>query len=231
MNLLDRSLGELACELPGATRIFHRYRIDFCCGGQRSLREAVAERGEDVAALLADLAASVPEAAPERDWRGAPMPELIEHIVQVFHGGHRAQLPELIRLARRVAEVHGERADHPPGLVAHLEGMHRDLLSHLQKEEQILFPMLCAGEASKAQMPMWVMRHEHDQHGHGLQMLAQLTGDFTPPADACTTWRALYAGLVGLKEELMQHIHLENNVLFPQAEAAGRSASWTPCQA
>ena len=230
MNLLEQSLGQLACDLPGSTRIFHRYKLDFCCGGQQSLREAMEAGDVEPADLLADLAEIRHDEVQEQDWRHAPMSELIEHILQRFHEAHREQLPELIRLARQVEETHGQRADHPTGLVKHLVGMYQDLLSHLQKEEQILFPLLRHDESRKAQLPMLVMRHEHDAHGQGLQKLAQLTADFSVPEDACNTWRALYAGLVRLKEDLMQHIHLENNVLFPQAEQAGGCPAWSPCQ-
>ena len=180
--------------------------------------------------LLADLVEIRHDEVQEQDWRHAPMSELIEHILLRFHEVHREQLPELIRLARQVDETHGQRADHPTGLVKHLVGMYQDLLSHLQKEEQVLFPLLRHDESRKAQLPMLVMRHEHDAHGQGLQKLAQLTADFSVPEDACNTWRALYAGLVRLKEDLMQHIHLENNVLFPQAEQAGGCPAWSPCQ-
>lgn len=230
MNLLEQSLGQLACDLPGATRIFHRYKLDFCCGGQQSLREAMEAGDVEPADLLADLAEIRHDEVQEQDWRHAPMSELIEHILLRFHEVHREQLPELIRLARQVEETHGQRADHPTGLVKHLVGMYQDLLSHLQKEEQVLFPLLRHDESRKAQLPMLVMRHEHDAHGQGLQKLAQLTADFSVPEDACNTWRALYAGLVRLKEDLMQHIHLENNVLFPQAEQAGGCPAWSPCQ-
>ena len=230
MNLLEQSLGQLACDLPGATRIFHRYKLDFCCGGQQSLREAMEAGDVEPYGLLADLAAIRHDEVLEQDWRHAPMSELIEHILLRFHEVHREQLPELIRLARQVEETHGQRADHPTGLVKHLVGMYQDLLSHLQKEEQVLFPLLRRNESRKAQVPMLVMRHEHDAHGQGLQKLAQLTADFSVPEDACNTWRALYAGLVRLKEDLMQHIHLENNVLFPQAEQAGGCPAWSPCQ-
>ena len=230
MNLLEQILGQLACDLPGATRIFHRYKLDLCCGGQQSLREAMEAGDVEPADLLADLAEIRHDEVQEQDWRHAPMSELIEHILLRFHEVHREQLPELIRLARQVEETHGQRADHPTGLVKHLVGMYQDLLSHLQKEEQVLFPLLRHDESRKAQLPMLVMRHEHDAHGQGLQKLAQLTADFSVPEDACNTWRALYAGLVRLKEDLMQHIHLENNVLFPQAEQAGGCPAWSPCQ-
>ncbi len=132
-------------------------------------------------------------------------------------------MPELIRLARQVAEVHRAHADCPAGLTEYLERMSASLLSHLLKEEQVLFPMLNSGQARRAQIPMAAMRHEHEEHGRLLAQLAQRCHDFVLPVDARPSWQALYAGLVELCEDLMQHIHLENNVLFPRAEQ-------DPCQ-
>ncbi len=218
MNLLEQPIGQIACALPGATRIFHQHKLDFCCGGHKTLREAAEKRGVELQALLAELEALQAGTGSERDWRQAPAGELIEYILQRFHERHREQLPELIRLARRVEQVHGDRPDCPNGLADHLEAMFQELLSHMMKEEQILFPMLLRGQNRMAQPPMSMMRFEHDQHGEALAMLASLTNDITAPADACNTWRALYAGLIELREDLMQHIHLENNVLFLNAE-------------
>lgn len=220
MNLLEQQIGQIACALPGATRIFHQYKLDFCCGGHKTLREAAEKRGVDISALLAELEPLQNQGSQDRDWRGAPAAELIEYILQRFHERHREQLPELIRLARRVEQVHGERPDCPNGLADHLETMFQDLLSHMMKEEQVLFPMLLRGSNRNAQAPISMMRYEHDQHGDALAVLIELTNDITPPANACNTWRALYAGLNVLREDLMQHIHLENNVLFLNAEQA-----------
>ncbi|MBS1186465.1 MAG: putative regulator of cell morphosis and signaling [Burkholderiaceae bacterium] len=224
MELLDQTIGSIACDIPGATRIFHQHKLDFCCGGGKSLREAAQRRGVDTAVLTAELEQLRQSQQSGRDWRDAPVPELIMHILERFHERHREQLPELIRLARRVEEVHGDKPECPLGLAALLEGVEQELESHMQKEEQILFPLLLRGYCQQSLQPILVMRHEHDQHGDNLERLAQLTNDITPPANACNTWRALYAGLAQLREDLMQHIHLENNVLFPQAEemAAGR---------
>lgn len=213
MSLLDQTIGEIACELPGATAVFHAHRLDFCCGGGKPLREAIAKRGADTAAVLAGLAALDATAAGQRDWREAPTPELIEHLLARFHERHREQMPELVRLARRVEQVHGERSECPNGLADHLSAMHQELESHMQKEEQVLFPMMLAANPMAA-APISMMRFEHDQHGEALAQLEALTNNITPPAGACNTWRALYAGLAQLKEDLMQHIHLENNVLF-----------------
>lgn len=218
MSLLEQPIGQLACALPGATRIFHQHKLDFCCGGHKSLREAAEKRGVNPEALLSELETLQNVDPRNRDWRSASSRELIEHILQRYHERHREDLPELIRLARRVEQVHGERADCPTGLADHLEAMFHELLSHMMKEEQVLFPMLLAGNDGEARSPISLMRFEHDQHGEALARLESLTDDITAPADACNTWNALYAGLARLREDLMQHIHLENNVLFLNAE-------------
>ncbi|TJZ66393.1 iron-sulfur cluster repair protein YtfE [Chitiniphilus eburneus] len=222
MELLDQPLAKLAQRIAGATRVFHEHQLDFCCGGKHTLRDAAAARGVDADTVAAQLAklAEMP-AGDERDWSTAPTAELIDHILTRFHDVHREQLPELIRLARRVEQVHGDREDCPHGLADHLEFMFQELESHMQKEEQILFPMLAAGRGMMAGGPIQVMRMEHDEHGESLRRLAELTHDITAPRGACNTWRALYLGLRTLREDLMEHIHLENNILF---ENAGRAA-------
>ena len=222
MNLLDEPIGQIACAIPGATRIFHEHKLDFCCGGHKSLREAAQKRGVDEVRLASTLEALRSEVGQERDWRNASPDELIEFILTRFHERHRAELPELIRLAYRVEEVHSARAECPRGLALLLETMHQDLLSHMMKEEQILFPTILREAYGQAVAPISVMRFEHDHHGETLADLAGMTNDLTPPDDACNTWRALYAGLRALREDLMQHIHLENNVLFLKAEALAR---------
>lgn len=218
MELLDQAIGTIACDIPGATRIFHQHKLDFCCNGGRSLSEAADKSGADKAALVKELERLREQSSPGRDWRTAPVEELIEFILRRFHDRHREQVPELLRLARRVEAVHGDKAGCPIGLADHLAFMEQDLESHMMKEERILFPMLLRGIYTQSIPPIVRMRHEHDQHGDSLAKLEQLTNDITPPPGACTTWRALYAGLAQLREDLMQHIHLENNVLFPRIE-------------
>lgn len=218
MSMQDQSLGQLARRIPGATKIFHDFDLDFCCGGAHTLREAAQAKGLDAAAIEARLQALQADAPTDgQDWGEAPAGELIEYILARYHERHREQLPELIRLARRVEEVHGERPECPVGLADLLSGMQQELLSHMQKEEQVLFPMLSRGMGSMAGAPISVMRMEHDDHGQALQRLADLTHDITLPQAACNTWRALYLGLRTFREDLMDHIHLENNVLFENA--------------
>ncbi len=217
-TLTEQTLGSLACLIPGATRVFRQYKLDFCCGGDTPLRDAALQRNLDALAIADELAALAAAPASEPDWRNAAAGELIEFILERYHERHRDQFPELIRLASRVEQVHGNKADCPTGLAEHLWTMQQELESHMLKEEQILFPMLRRGvQLSQSQGPIAVMRYEHDQHGDALQRLAELTNDITPPANACNTWRALYRGLEELRDDLMQHIHLENNILFAQA--------------
>ncbi|WP_455288506.1 iron-sulfur cluster repair protein YtfE [Cupriavidus necator] len=229
MTLQDQSLGLLARRIPGATRIFHDYALDFCCGGKQTLRAAAQQTGLDAAAIdaiEAQLRVLQDEAQPAADdWNTAAPAALIAHILTRFHARHREQLPELIRLARRVEQVHGDRPDCPLGLADHLTGMLGELETHMQKEEQVLFPMLSRGMHAAAGRPIAVMRAEHDDHGQALQRLAALTNDITLPRAACNTWRALYLGLRTLREDLMEHIHLENNVLFEIAVAPAASAT------
>lgn len=208
----DRPLGDIARELPGAAAVFRRYQLDYCCGGSQSLRDAAAAAGVDAGQIERDLAALAPAAAaaPEE-----PLP-LIDHILSRYHETHRRELPELITLARRVEERHVEHPQVPRGLARMLEHVAEALEEHMQKEERILFPMMRAGGTPMIMGPIEVMEHEHVEHGERLRQLEALTNHHTPPADACTSWHALYAGTRKLVDDVMQHIHLENNVLFPQ---------------
>ena len=146
-----------------------------------------------------------------------PQAQLIEHLLERYHARHREQLPELIRLASRVEQVHGHHLACPNGLADLLRDIEQELEGHMLKEEQVLFPMLQHGLGPRAAPPIQVLRFEHDQHGESLEKLLALTHQITPPADACNTWRALYRGLAEFRDDLMQHIHLENNVLFVNA--------------
>lgn len=213
----DQSLGQIAVQLPGATAVFRRLKLDFCCGGQISLAQAASDKGLDLTAVLAELASlQIGQEVPAL----TDPASLIDHILSRYHEVHRAQLPELIRMARRVEAVHRDHPDVPTGLSEHLEIMAQELNAHMQKEESILFPMLKAGHASFARGPMAVMRAEHTDHGAALERLLALSQDATPPQGACNTWQALYAGITQLHDDLINHIHLENNVLFPHYEPA-----------
>ncbi len=213
----DRLLADLAVEHPAASRVFHRHGLDFCCHGRVSLRDACAKAGLDPQALLDELAHAADSAAagPRPDQQ--PLPELVQHILERYHADHREEVPRLVEMARRVERVHADKADCPHGLAAHLEEMRDALEDHMLKEEHVLFPMILGGRGRQTAMPISVMEDEHRDHGQNLARLRQLAHDYEAPPDACSTWRALYMGLGELERMLMEHIHLENNVLFPRA--------------
>jgi regulator of cell morphogenesis and NO signaling len=211
------TLAELATTIPSASKVFHRHGLDFCCGGARSLAIACAARGLEPGRIAAEIDSAQNEVAGFARFDLMPLAQLADHIERRYHATLREELPRLIQMAGRVERSHAEKATVPVGLAAHLQEMADALESHMQKEEQILFPMIRSGAGAMVAMPIQVMVHEHDDHAVSLRRLRALAGDFVAPADACPTWRALYLGLDELERELMEHIHLENNVLFPRA--------------
>ncbi|MDD5260980.1 MAG: iron-sulfur cluster repair di-iron protein [Methylacidiphilales bacterium] len=221
----DRSVGELVAERPGRSRIFQALGIDFCCQGARTLREACACKGIATGAVVEQLENELEEkAAPEQNPARLPLHELADYIVETHHGYLRRELPRLHAMSERVAQVHGP---HAPSLVEVFEvfcGMEEELNSHILKEEQILFPAIAGmsrGETGPIRLdgPISCMIHEHDDAGQALTRLHELTAGYQPPAEACNTYRALFAGLQDLEVDLHRHIHLENSVLFPAARS------------
>ena len=151
-------------------------------------------------------------------WQNSSDATLIEHILARYHQTHRHQFIDILPLAEKVASVHA--GEFPAEILPLLQAMQADLLSHMQKEEQILFPMLANGMRHSAAMPIHVMMHEHGEHEQSVARLQELTNHFTPPAEACSSWQRLYAELQTLVNDLQDHIELENTVLFARALAA-----------
>jgi regulator of cell morphogenesis and NO signaling len=213
------TLAELATTVPAAAQVFYRHGLDFCCGGRRALDEACAARGVDIEQVLKDLEAESATAVSER-WDTRPFSELIDRIVHFYHARLRQGLPELIALAEKVEAVHAGKPNVPDGLGALLRRVQTDVLDHLAKEEGVLFPLILTGRGGDTAGPVHVMELEHSGHKEDLLAIRGLTDSLTPPPHACVTWRALYLGLQQFEQELMEHIHLENNVLFPRALVA-----------
>lgn len=210
----NHTIGEIASTLPGATGVFRKYRLDFCCGGNDKLSVAAAKRGVDVTKVERALIGL------DQDNGKSPLSEetsdLVDHILTRYHEVHRRELPELIKLARKVEAVHANNPNVPHGLAVLLQDISDELDSHMQKEEMILFPAMLQQATGMMDGPIEQMRHEHDQVGEKLQVLEDITGGFNPPSDACGSWRALYVGAAKFADDLMEHVHLENNVLFPR---------------
>lgn len=218
MQLRDKTLGQLALSIPRASSLFRQYDIDFCCGGKQTLSRAADKKELDIEMLEKQLA-ELSQETLEKDWRQAPLSEIIDFIIVRYHDRHREQLPELILQAQKVERVHAEKPTVPKGLSKYLEALHEELTSHMMKEERILFPMIKAGQGQMAAGPISVMEREHDDAGDILEAIKGITDNVTPPPEACTTWRVLYNGINELIDDLMNHINLENNLLFPRALA------------
>jgi len=220
--VLERTVGELVAERPSRSRVFQKHGIDFCCQGGRTLAEACARKELDVGQVVGDLDAESHEQSDAFNPAELPPLELIDHIVTKHHGFLNDELPRLHAMAQRVAQVHGS---HTPSLIQlHLiyEEMMVELNHHMMKEENILFPAIKAMVAGQAiNIPLdgaiATMLAEHDDAGAALAQMRELTHGFTPPPEACNTYRALFAGLAELEQDLHRHIHLENSVLFPAA--------------
>jgi regulator of cell morphogenesis and NO signaling len=232
----DVLVRELALGLPGAVRVFQKHHIDFCCGGKIPLAEACAATGANLEAVLRELnAEGERSAAPDVRWESRPISELVQHILDQHHVFTRTSLTTLQPLVEKVRRVHGERHPELVEMAKLFTALRDDLDPHLVKEERILFPAIleesergphsgCFGAISN---PIGMMLIEHDGVGEILRALRRTTGDFVPPDDACTTYRATYAELEALETDLHLHIHLENNVLFPRVLANHQSESVT----
>ena len=221
----EQTLGQLATAVPTAARVFHRHGLDYCCGGNRSLAVACAEGGLDLGSVLEELqAASAASPGAGERWAERTIPELVGHILERYHIPLKLEVPRLVELARTVERVHGSKPSCPRGLAQHLAEMQQAVEEHLMKEEQILFPLVLTAPGRMARMPIQVMMAEHDDHGQALRRTRELTDDLRLPAEACLKWRELYRALAELEEELMQHIALENSVLFPKVLEANVSS-------
>jgi regulator of cell morphogenesis and NO signaling len=224
-----KTVRELAVELPHATRVFEKLGIDYCCGGGRSLKEACSVAQVAVDEVLASLDA--PALSNDSvDWNSAPLTELVEHILSRHHTFVKTEIPRLEALLAKVHSVHGERHPELREIQQAFRGLGQELLMHCMKEEQILFPYIIAMESSHRQgraaappmfgtvrNPIHMMMMEHDSAGDALRSIRDATSGFTAPADACISFQTLYRALAEFEADLHQHIHLENNILFPRA--------------
>lgn len=229
---------DLVGRYPQTRPVFEKHGIDYCCGGAVSLADAAAKHGLKLSALLMELktalqAAPAKAAATERDWYAATLSELSANIVAKHHGYMKTALPRLRVLVTTVLNAHGEHhGDVLRPLQELFNALDAELSSHLMKEEQVLFPYLTALEShvreaaplpqacfGSARHPIQQMEHEHESAGRVLAKLREVTRDYALPADACPTFAALYEELQRMEADLHQHIHLENNILFPRAIA------------
>lgn len=223
----ETTVADLVTEKPGRSRFFENLGIDYCCGGKRPIGEVCAERGLDVRTLLDTLAAveAAGEAGPsDPDWelKGASPAELARHIVEVHHAFLRRELPRLSELGAHVAGHHGEREPRLERVTLLLASLRRELEAHLATEERELFPAIVTGGELEpgAEGLLSALEGEHESAGLLLREIRGLTDGYRVPEWGCNSFRAFYDGLEELEIDIHQHVHEENNILFPALQEA-----------
>lgn len=228
-----KTVRELAVELPEATRIFEKLGIDYCCGGGKSLEEACAASNLSPEEVLDSLELAEETARTkqkDRNWQAEPLAELIDHIKGTHHKYTREEIARLGPLFDKVVSVHGKNHPELQQVRTVFHGLAQELSSHMMKEEVVLFPYIVRMEEAviqkepvmpapfgTVQNPVAMMMHEHDSAGDALKAMRQASAGYTPPGDACVSYQTLYRALADFEKDLHQHIHLENNILFPRA--------------
>jgi regulator of cell morphogenesis and NO signaling len=229
-----KTVRELAVEVPNATRVFEKLGIDYCCGGHRPLGEACASANvpiDDVLRVLECIDSTAAVTAP--NWNTTPLGELVDHIIGKHHTYVKSEAPRLQTLITKVVGAHDKNHPELEQVQVAFSELANELVAHLVKEEQVLFPYVrrmasgagcgpsCFGTV---QNPIHVMMMEHDVAGEKLREMRRITSDYSIPADACTSYATLFRALVEFEQDLHQHIHLENNILFPRAVAMEQGA-------
>jgi len=231
----EKTVRELALGKPGAARVFEKLGIDYCCGGKQTLEDACRTVRIPVDEVLDALEAAPPsgQAFPsDSDWQTAPLADLISHIKNTHHKYTREEIARLGPLFDKVCSVHGEHHPELLPLRATFQGLAQELTTHMMKEEMVLFPYMERMEESVIQKepilpapfgtvrnPVSMMEHEHDSAGNALRAIRASSNSYTAPPDACVSYQTLYKTLAEFEADLHQHIHLENNILFPRAIA------------
>jgi regulator of cell morphogenesis and NO signaling len=243
IEFTERTVGELAVEVPTSIRVFEAWKIDYCCGGHTPLPDACAAVGKRVEDFVAELtrATAVPDATT-RVWTNDSLPAMATNIVAMYHEYTREELQTLDPLAAKVLSVHGERRPELAEVVTLVRDLASDMLPHMLKEEQVLFPYVAQLEEAAAgtrpaptpffgtvKNPVRMMMVEHDRVGELLARLRLVTSDYTPPESACFSYRELYRRLAEFELRTHEHVHLENNLYFPRAveleERVGQATS------
>lgn len=226
-HISEAKVGELVTERPSRARIFERLKIDYCCGGNRALQDVCRERNLDFTAVVHELEQEQSVEPPaERNWASASLTDLCDHIEQTHHKYLKQELPRLEFLTTKVASRHGGKRQALVEVQHVFAGLKGEMDSHMIKEERVLFPLCreldvaeelpalhCGGVGN----PMEVMIREHEHAGDAMAEIRKLTGDYVCPSDACNTYRALFDALQQLEHDLHEHVHKENNILFPKA--------------
>lgn len=226
-----KTIGQLVAEDFRTAQVFRSFKLDFCCGGDKTVKEACNDKGVDyreVQQALQQL--GEPDDGEQHNYNEWALDFLIEYIINNHHKFTRKKLLEIGQYTKKVAGVHGERHPELKQIYYEFTLLHGEMINHLDKEEEILFPFIKqlveaaeqgkqpeTADFGKAADPITMMELEHDEAGAAMKKIRELSDDFTPPIDACTTYRLLYENLEAFEKDLHKHVHLENNILFPKA--------------
>jgi len=213
----ELSLADLVVEEPSRSRVFERFGLDYCCGGGHTLEEACLKRGVPVEEVVAALQA--PRGPAGTDWTAVPVDELIDHVVEVHHAFLRDELPRLSHLLEKVAAAHGGSDPRLVEVSATFEILRVELESHMRYEEDEAFPAFRAAARGSSFVLLDLLEHDHAEVGRLLGLLSGLTNAFDQGQAGCGTHRAALDGLRELTADLHEHIHEENNILFPRVRA------------
>jgi regulator of cell morphogenesis and NO signaling len=230
MSILTEELtvGQLVVQRPSRARVFERLGIGYCCGGKKPLQQACREKNLDFDGVVRELEkeeSAVPDQA-ERNWASASLTDLCDHIEQTHHAYLKEELPRLAFLTSKIAARHGENRPALVQVQRVFAELKAEMDSHMMKEERILFPLcraldtaeeLPASHCGSVGNPIEVMIREHEHAGDALAQIRRLTDGYACPADACNTYRATFDSLQQLERDLHEHVHKENNILFPKA--------------
>ena len=235
----EKTVRELALEHPSATRVFEKLGIDYCCGGKQSLEQAcrAANLPVDQVQDSLEMAEQTTRATQKiHDWQREPLGDLVTHIKTTHHQYTREEIARLVPLLERVCAVHGKNHPELQHIRASFAGLAQELTMHMMKEEVVLFPYIVRMEESvlqhepvlpppfgSVQNPVSMMEQEHESAGNALRAMRKASDGYTLPADACISYQTLYKALTEFEADLHEHIHLENNILFPRAIAMERT--------
>lgn len=220
MNPSSPTLGDLVAARPDWVPVLESLGLDYCCGGHRTLDDAARDLGLDGATVLRTLR-SLPAAGLSpvaRNPATLATPDLISHIIATHHAFVRRELPRLQGLASKVVAAHGQSHPELFEVEERVRTLTVDLLTHLEEEEGHLFPQMLAasGLPDALQAALSPFFDDHSEAGASIARVREITAGFTPPHDACVSYRGLLEGLAAFEADLHQHVHLENNVLFPR---------------
>ena len=229
---IKKTVGQLVTEDYRAAQVFKAHKIDFCCKGNRTLQEVATKKGLDLGALITELECIQNDNPDDQiDFKTWPLDLLADYIEKKHHRYVERQIPILRQYLNKLCHVHGQKHPELYGIFEHFNASAGELAMHMKKEELVLFPFIrkmVQGQSGGEQLeqpgfgtvqnPIRMMMEEHDHEGERFRKIAALSNDYTPPSDACNTYRVTYALLQEFENDLHRHIHLENNILFPSSE-------------